>query len=443
MTRSRSRHWSRPHRLALASGLLAVVTAIVPSGASAAGGDAADAVIAWNAHAVAALTNPATATPPGAGQAPTVAAVHLAMVQLAVYDAVNSIGGSREAYLDNVPAAPGSASKAAAAATATHHVLVGLVNGTTPVLSQAVRDSLDATYDAFIAGLPTAGRSAGVTAGAAVAQLMLSARANDGRYGSFRFRTGTGVGEWRPVLPGFVNDPNAWVARTTPFSLPSTSRLRTEGPLDISSAEYAAEVNEVQELGAATGSSRSPEQEALARWVVASPPIMFNAGFRAIAQDRNLSGPQAARLFAMTTAASADAIISCLDDKEFWSFWRPITAIREAATDGNPGTTADPEWLPMFATPPYSDHPSGYNCYTGGAMHAAKAFFGTDKVSFSLTSHASGTTRDYDRFTDVVRDTIEGRILTGFHFRTADVQGAWIGKKAAQWVAKHEFDLAD
>jgi hypothetical protein len=429
----------RSRRLALATGLLVAVTAVGPSGAAAAGGDA-DAVIAWNAHAVAALSNAPTATPPGAGQGPTVAVLHLAMVQLAVYDALNAIGGSRTPYLDGLPAAPASASRAAAVATAAHHVLVGL----TPALPQAVRDSLDASYVASLQAIPDgAGETAGVAIGAAAASAMLAARANDGRFGSFRFSTGEGVGEWRPVLPAFVNDPAGWVARVTPFSLPSASRLRTEGPLDITSQAYAVEFNEVKTLGASTGSTRTPAQQALAQWVVGNPVVMFNAGFRGLAADHDLSAGQAARLLAMTSASSADAIIACWDDKEYWGFWRPITAIRLADTDNNPLTTADPAWLPAFGTPPYPDHPSGYNCYTAGSMHAAKAFFGTDKVAFSLTSPASGTTRDYDRFTDVVRDTIDGRILTGFHFRSSDVQGAWIGKKAAQHVAKHEFLLED
>ena len=438
MTRPGLTSGHRPRRMALATGVLVAVTAIAPGAVAGGGGDPADAVIAWNAHAVAALSNAPTATPPGAGQGPTVAVLHLAMVQLAVYDAVNAIGGSREPYLDGLPAAPATASRPAAVATAAHHVLVGL----TPALPQAVRDSLDASYAASLLAIPNgASKTAGVSIGAAAAAAMLAARANDGRFGSFRFSTSEAVGAWRPVPPNNANDPAGWVARVTPFSAPSASRFRTEGPLDLASPEYAVEFNEVKALGAATGSTRTPDQETLARFVTANPVIMFNAGFRTIAQDHDLSVTQAARLFAMTSASGADAIIGCWDDKAYWGFWRPLTAIRLADTDGNPATVADPAWSAFFATPPYPDHPSGYNCITGGSMHAAKAFFGTDKVAFSLFSSGSGTSRDYTRFTDVVRDTIDGRILTGFHFRTSDVQGAWIGKKAAQWVAKHEFEL--
>ena len=173
----------------------------------------------------------------------------------------------------------------------------------------------------------------------------------------------------------------------------------------------------------------------------------MNKGFRDIATVKGLTTAQQARFFAMTSMSSADALIACFNDKYAWNFWRPQTAIINAANDGNPATTADPNWLSLYPTPGYPDQPSGYNCYTAGVMYAAKLFYGTDKVSFTLTSPGAaplaGSTRAYDRFTDVVDDTIYGRILTGFHFRTADVAGAWIGKKAAQWANKHYFGPLD
>jgi hypothetical protein len=162
---------------------------------------------------------------------------------------------------------------------------------------------------------------------------------------------------------------------------------------------------------------------------------------------RGLSTSDQALLFVKTSMASADALIGCWDDKDYWNVWRPQTAIREAANDGNPATSAQAEWLTLFPTPGYPDHPSGYNCFTGAVWHSAKALFGTDKIAFQLTSPGvspvPGSTRSYTRFTDVIDDTINGRILNGSHFRTPDVQGAWIGKKAAKWVDKHYFEPVD
>jgi hypothetical protein len=434
MSRSHSpsaRRWLAP----LAALVLAASTGLA-SGSPVVAAESADAVLDWNQHAVAALANPATAAVPGAGQPPTVAVLHLAMVQAAVYDAVNAIDRRHAAYLDGLPAVSRSASKAAAAATAAHHVLVGI----TPPLPQVVIDRLDGLYAAFLAETADTGRRAeGLQIGAAAAAAMLAERAGDGRYVAYSFEAGDEVGEWRPELPTMASDPFAWVANVRPFTLASASQFRTPGPLDMTSPEYAAELNEVKALGAATGSSRTEAQTELARFMSANPVPMLNAALRGVALDRGLSLTDTARLFATTSLSSADAIIGCWEDKVHWLFWRPITAIRQAADDDNPLTEPQADWLPLFATPPYPDHPSGFNCLTASMMHAARGFFGTDQVAIQVTSPGSNTTRTYERFTAVIADAIEGRILTGFHFRTPDVQGAELGRNVAAWVQAHEL----
>ena len=163
----------------------------------------------------------------------------------------------------------------------------------------------------------------------------------------------------------------------------------------------------------------------------------MNHTFRDLATGHGLSTAEQARLLAMTTITGADASIDCFNNKNFYLFWRPQTAIQLADTDGNPNTVADPNWASLFPTPGYPDSPSGYNCYVDSSMDAGRAFFGTDKVAFDVTNSAG--TRSYTRFSGYVHDAILGRILIGFHFRTADEQGAWIGDKTAKWVAKHEF----
>jgi hypothetical protein len=248
-----------------------------------------------------------------------------------------------------------------------------------------------------------------------------------------------------------VNDPNAWVAEVTPFTLTSTSQFRTAGPLDMTSPEYAAEFNEVKALGAATGSTRTASQTQLARFYAANPLPMQNAAFREIAAGQGLSLTEDARLFVMSSMSSADALINCWDDKAFWNFWRPITAIREAADDGNPATqpvpVTDPPtpWMPYIGTfvasgtPPYPDHPSGYNCFTAAMMNTAAIYFRTEKVTVHLYSPITDSIITYKRPTAVLKDTIDARIYLGIHFRNPDVQGAWLGKKVAKWVDKHYF----
>jgi len=269
---------------------------------------------------------------------------------------------------------------------------------------------------------------------------MLADRTGDGRFGSRAFIPGTEPGEWRLVPPLNANV-FAWVSDVRPFTLKSASQFRTEGPPDLSSAQYATEYNEVKAVGKATGSTRTPDEALLAAFVSTNPvPILYRA-LREIAVARGLSTAEQARLLAMTSVSGADAVIGCWESKVHWSFWRPLTAIQNGADDGNAATDADPTWTSLVPSPGYPDNPSGYNCVAASTMYAARLFFGTDRISFTLHNGASTppTVRDYHRLTDVVDDAIDGRVLIGLHFRSADVQGAWLGKKVAQWVNRHEF----
>jgi hypothetical protein len=429
----------------IASAALALGGASPPAYA----GAVENTVLDWNLHAMNALVNASTAAIPGVGQTPPVSILHLAMVQGAVYDAVNMIDGGHEPYLQaGLPSAPEWASKAAAVATAAHDVLVGV--SITPALSAEIVDRLDDLLADSIAAATTAdGASAvaeGIAAGEAAAEAMLDARANDGRYGSFMFTPGSDPGEWQTTPPTFVNDPFAWVARVDPFLLESSSQFRTRGPHALKTGIYAKEYNEVKDFGGdgtTTPTLRTPAQTDVARFYTVNPIEMYSRMFRAVSEADGLTLVDQARLFAMLNMAGADALIGCWDDKAFWSFWRPITAIRNGDDDGNDATAVDTEWTPLVGTPPYPDHPSGYNCLTGAFMHTAEAFFGRGKKPFSLTALLGAppvpVTRNYERFTDVIDDTIDARVFLGIHFRAPDAQGAGIGKDVAHWLDKNYF----
>jgi hypothetical protein len=426
--RSRARR-----RVSAMIALVVISTTMVIPSTSVSAAEPTDMVLEWNLNAINAIGNAPTADPPGLGQNPPLSPIQLALVHGAIYDAVNSIDGTHQPYLGNINAPPG-ASRAAAVATAAHDVLVGIVPATLP----QVTASLDTLYGISLVKIPDGqAETDGIAVGAAAAAAMLANRAGDGRANTSRtFPIGTEPGEWRPVPPLNLNL-FSWVGDIRPFALKSSSQLRTEDDPPLTSALYTAEFNEVKALGAQTGSSRSPAQDALASFIVVNPFPIVNAAFRDLARGHGLSTSEQARLFAMTSLSSADALISCWNNKNFFLSWRPQTAIRLADTDGNPDTVADPSWSSLFPTPGYPDNPSGYNCFAASMMHAGRAFFGTDKVAFELKGPAA--TRSYHRFSDYVRDAINGRILIGFHFRHADVNGAWIGKKAAQWVDRHEF----
>jgi hypothetical protein len=408
-----------------------------------------DAVRVWNERAIATLVNGPAAATPGVQFAPPVAFIHLAIVQGAVYDAVNAIKGGHDPYLKGLKA-PTSASKGAAASTAAHHVLIGLVNQApvTATLTAAVKVDikarLDAEYASSLAEISEGqAKAKGIEVGAAAAAAMLANRAGDGRFGApgFTVPAAPGPGEWRPAP---VNDPNAWVRNVRPFTLPVPEYFHTSGPSALTSAQYATEFNEVKALGRASGSTRTAAQTLLAFWSFPHPVPMLYAAMRQVSASKGLTITEQARFHAMTSMSGADSLINCWAEKAHWGFWRPTTAIQLADTDGNPATELDAGWTALVPVPPYSDEPSGANCAYSGVMNSAKAFFGSDQAEFDITSPGNGagtgSTRHYTRFTDVIPDVIEARILLGIHFRRADVNGALLGQSVADFVDRNFFN---
>jgi PAP2 superfamily len=382
----------------------------------------ADTVTEWNLNAAGAIFVTA-------GQPPQLSVPHLAMVHGAVYDAVNAIDAGHEGYLLSPRIALPSDSKEAAAATAAYRVLLNIVPS-----QQAV---LDAQYAASLAGIPDgSSKTRGIAVGEAAAAAMIAARTDDGRFGAFRFDVGLSAGVWRPVLPAFVNDPNAWLKDLKPFLIESSSQFRSKGPRPLTSRRYAREFAEVKSLGSLTSTTRTADQTLAARYWAENPPATWSRIFRTLSAQQGLSLAENARLFAQLYLTAADALISVWDDKAFWSFWRPITAIREADTDGNPATEPDSEWLPLIANPPYPEHPSGHTGLSGSIVATLQEFFGTDMMAWSDTNTA-GLTRSFTRFSHAIEEIIDARIWSGIHFRTADVQGARIGRQVAKWRHRH------
>jgi hypothetical protein len=416
---------------------LIAVSLFVPA-TSVAAREPTDMVLEWNLNAVNAIGNAPTATPPGLGQPPPLAPIHIAMVHGAIYDAVMAIVDTHEPYLDGLHARR-SASQAAAVAAAAHGVLVGL----TPTTLPQVKTSLDDLYAASLAKIRNGkAKTRGIAVGEAAAAAMLADRVGDGRFGTYTFPIGDDPGEWRLVPPLNANA-FAWVSLVKPFTLRKPDQYRIGAPYDLASASYAREFNEVKTLGGAS-STRTPAQAQLASFVSVSPVPMINRGLREIATKRHLSTSEQARLFVMTSMSSADSLIACWENKDHWLFWRPQTAIQQADFDGNAATVADPTWTSLVPTPGYPDPPSGFNCLMSGSLNAARAYFGTNRMTFDLTSvGAAPVTRHYTRFSQAINDSIDGRVLVGLHFRRADVQGAWLGNKVARYLANHFFERDD
>jgi hypothetical protein len=401
-------------------------------------GARANTVTDWNEIASTAIVSTG-------GQPPPVSVLSFAMVQGAVYDAVNAIDRGYRPYLIAPPTRPDD-SEDAAAATAAFRVLTTLFPAQQTALSERYYASM-----AGIADVPAGAKAGGAAVGAAAAAAMLADRADDGRFSAFTIPIGTTPGAWRPTPPTQALDPAPWVGNVRPFLVGSAEWLRTRGPNPLTSRAYARDFNEIKSVGALHSTTRTADQtDAAIFW---QEPIfaLFNRIFRTLTADRQLGPADSARLFAATNLAAADAAIGCWNDKYHWNFWRPITAIREADGDGNPATEADPAWLPLFdpstpvalppalVTPPFPDHPSGHNCAAGAIVPTLQRFFSTDHVALSATSAKSGTTRSFNHLSDVLREIINARVWAGIHFRTADVQGAQLGAQVARYEHLHYF----
>jgi hypothetical protein len=417
----------RTTRFGVAIALASVVA--LGSGAAAparlvAAGESPAAVLDWNVNATTAIVTVAK-------QPPASAILSFAMVEGAVYDAVNAIDGGHQPYLV-APAASGSESKSAAAASAAHDVLVALFPAQAATLDPQLAASLAAVPD----GAP---KTAGVAIGQATAAAMMTARTNDGRFGPSVVVIGTDPGQWRPTPPLFAIDPASWVGNVKPFLLPRGDLFRSDGPNALTSAAYAADLNEVKSLGSATSTTRTADQTDAAIWWQDHGVALWNRMLRNIIIGQRLDIVDAARLLAMTDLGGADALINCWNDKYYYNFWRPISAIRLADTDGNPATVADPTWTPLIATPAFPDHPSGHSCISGAIVNTLQAFFGTDKITFGAFSNNSHTTRTFARFSDALKEVLGARVWGGIHFRTADMQGSVIGMKVSHYLVKHFF----
>jgi hypothetical protein len=383
----------------------------------------AASVIAWDLNAETAIWDVAR-------QPPQVQSRGAAMVHGAIYDAVNAIAGRPYQPYLVAPPADGSESTDAAVATAAYQVL--------DAIFPAQHDDLRAKYDQSLAAIPNgSAKQRGIAVGARAAAVMISARQNDGSFGSETFTVGTAPGQWRPTPPTFANE-GAWSGQMKPFLLPSGSMFRTSGPPALTSAQYAQDYNEVKAIGSATSTVRTADQTDSAIWWHDRRLAKWEIE-RQLVTTQRLNVLQAARMFAMADLAEADAVIACYNEKGAWNRWRPITAIQLGDTDGNPDTVADPNWTPLLITPGHPDYTSGHTCDTGAVMSTLTYFFGRDDIAFSAYSSDSGTRRYFRGFSQALTEVINARIWGGIHTRAADLQGAGIGRQTTAYMIGHYF----
>jgi hypothetical protein len=381
-------------------------------------------VMDWNAHAL-----QATVT---AGQGPLPQIRSLAIVHVAIHDALNALLPTFDTYLP-VGGAPADASADAAVIAAAHEALKRLF----PLQA----DDLGLKRSASLASCGTSDTNSGIGVGVAAADAVFTLRSTDGAAqagGPYTPPPDAGQpGVWQPVGPAPVASPG-W-GKVTPWVLLSGRQFRPEAPPDLESETYTRDYNEVKALGAKTNSSRTTEQTQIAIFWDASPSAIWNSVARGVITARGLSPVEAARALALMYLAAADASIVCFDAKYTYNFWRPISAIRRADEDGNGSTVPDGAWESLITTHQHPEYPSGHTTNSSAMATALKLVFGDDPGVPIVASSPRNPAfpRNWTTFSEGVDEVISARVYIGFHFRNSDVVGARVGRQVAHFVYTH------
>jgi PAP2 superfamily len=413
-----------------AGGALAGVIAFFATFATAGGGipvalaaQPANVVIAWNQTMLATLQTAAVPAP---------AANRLgAIVQSAVFDAVNGIE-HRYTPIHVQPGAPDGADPHAAVAGAAYETLIKLFKSQQPALDAALASSVAALQDEGDAGSV----AAGLAWGKSVGDQTLAWRAADGFNAAPPGYTYSPVpGQYQATVAGLVAPKFQTLATTTPFALTSPSQFRPAGPPALTSDRYTASFNEVKALGGKASTVRSiTETETATFWQVDTPTGQWDRVADSLAMQNHLNLMASARLLARVNIAIADATIAVFDAKNAYNFWRPATAIVQADADGNPNTASDASWVPLLTTPPFQEYPSAHSGISSAAATALASVFGAN-AHFTVTSAGlPGITRSFNNFSDAVAQVGYARILAGFHFRFSVEDGTALGISVGAYI---------
>jgi PAP2 superfamily len=376
----------------------------------------------------------------------------MAMVQAAMYDAVNAIDHFGSVYQISVPAVQSQgASPEAAASEAAFAVLSSLIPQAESLFSATLAESL--------AGIPDgAAKTAGLSVGDTVAAGILAARSNDGSNVQVPYVPGTAPGQWRPTPPDFSVAWGPEWGQVKPFAIPSAQQFLPPPPLAMNSRAYAAAVKLTETLGAKNSKVRTPRQTQIADfWAydvagMGPPPVLYNQITQDVALEQHNTLDQNARLFALVDVAMGDAGIVTWDAKFHFNLWRPITAIRDADHDGNPATASDPTWTPLGSpgdgvranfTPNFPAYVSGHAAFGAALFTTLANFYGTDHVTFTIGSDEEpGTYETFNSFSAAAQENGISRIYLGIHYLFDKTAGITEGDAVGSYVYQHVMTLA-
>jgi len=352
----------------------------------------------------------------------------LAIVHVAMHDAINSIESNYDRYA-YFSSRDSGAHPVAAAAAAAHRVLVRQFPAQAADLDAKLATSLAAVPDG---SAETRGRNLGVTVG----NFIFDSSANDGaaEAAAVPYTPGTGPGKYQFVPPfeGFINKPGWRFVR--PWVMTSPSQFRSAAPPSLTSTTYRDHYNEVKLSGILNGSDRSVDETKYAKFWYENSDTTWNRITRTVVQSEGLFLFSTARLFALVNMAMADGFIGGWDSKFHYDFWRPFTAIRAGASDGNSQTSPDATWEPLLATPPVQEYPSTHSVLGKAAAEVLGRILG-DYTSFSVTTSTAEQpmveTRTYSSFTQASDQNADSRVQAGVHFRFSTTAGKTMGDKIA------------
>ncbi len=354
-----------------------------------------------------------------------------AIMHAAIYDAVNAIDRTHTPYLVRLSGVRRDASQEAAAAAAAHEVLVALY----PTL----QSTLDAALQQSLAQIPDGqNKTEGIRVGQTVADRIVALRSNDGSNAQpVPYLFGAAPGDYQSTPPNFPPRPQftQW-ALVTPFALESADQFRPGPPPALTSSEYGDAFSQVKSLGIADSTTATPDEALTGRFWNGAIQNYWNEISQTASVMRHLTTAQDARLFALLNLSLADSVIAFYDAKYTYNFWRPVTAIRAADTDGNPDTVADPTWLPEAGkTAPDPSYPGAHAVISAAGAGVLISFFERDRFELNVTSEVlPGVERSFTSFSAAAEEAALSRIFAGQHFRFDLTSGHRLGREVADFV---------
>ena len=407
---------------------LAAITLLVASFAAAPAALLADEILDWNQLALETMRTEHVSPPR--------VAYNLALMHVAMYDAVNAVTGNYTSVISSINLGAGEISQQAAAISAAHSTLSSIFPTYAPVFDQQLATNL--------AALPANEATArGLLLGQTAAAATIEWRFDDGYDHPSTYLPTDGPGRWRPTPPGYSDALDPHFGNVRPFAADAVEHFMPPPPPALDSTEYAADWQQVRDIGGSVSAIRTDDQTEIATFwndipgPTATPPGKWNLIAQTLGQQQGNSLEENARMFALLNMAMADAGIASWNAKYYYDLWRPEDAIRLADLDGNPLTASDPDWTPLWPSPPFPGYTSGHSSFSGAGSQVLILFFGEDEIAFEIPAGwdvLPGVTRSFDSLTQAAEEAGMSRIYGGIHFMFDNTAGLDVGRSIAYYT---------